>query len=199
MSHWIPQPAVALNAFDMDEKPNTQGNYEYSVGGKRFKMLSGGKIEGIDIVEAECLPEIVNKVVGRALMTRRGKLRSLVINSHGNIGRLRIGEGITMQNVHNLAPLNGKVERVYLTACLVGCDNEGFNFCNRIATIVNAIVFAPEDLQFLDHQKRISKFLTFRIDSFEGFVYEFKPNCSPIRNTRLSQPIDDEEERYIGL
>lgn len=199
MSHWIPQPAVALNAYDINEKPNAQGIYEYSVGGKRFKMLSGGKIEGIDIVEAECLPEIVNRVLGRALMTRRKKLRSLVINSHGNIGRLRIGEGITMQNVHNLAPLNGKVERIYLTACLVGCDNEGFSFCNRIATIVNATVFAPEDLQFPDHQKGISKFLTFRIDSFEGFVYEFKPNCAPIRNPRLSEPIDYDEQGYIGL
>jgi len=120
-------------------------------------------------------------------------LSDVVFNCHGNMNGVWVGgmeHGKTFMNkddlvhLHQVAPFG--IKRIWMTSCRSAEDANGQAFCWRMAKITKAKVIASNKSQEVGATEAIKlKTMTYmpgyRIDDFEGDVYEFHPDGATVR------------------
>ena len=123
---------------------------------------------------------VMRNVASVARAAPKGKLVSLVINSHGCGARIGIGKGIDRSNASAVfSHVRGLISgAIYIVACRVaemnGAAGDGNLLCCEICKTSDAYVYAPTASQ---HVGDIDSFLLGygEIDDYEGTVYLYKP------------------------
>ncbi|MEP6850965.1 MAG: hypothetical protein ABI999_19060 [Acidobacteriota bacterium] len=163
----IEQPAMALN----DTRGTTTVNMQINR----------------TIQPEEGVTDILQKVVVAAKGTTDGKLKSLVLECHGQPGQLIMGAGIDRSLVDRFSMLvvNKKplVETIYLRSCLVaridgpGSMSDGNLFCSAIAKNAKCTVVASTAIQSQrSYKKSQGESLPYgMLDEFEGTVLFYGP------------------------
>lgn len=146
----------------------------------------------------------INGLVGDILNASNITISSLLIMCHGSPGGLQLClEGLRLQGMGVLAPLNGMVENIVLYSCSVagrgGMSNVGERFCESMASVTGASVFAADVTQYYRSRHRlsawdgshlVSKLAPINFGGWEGNLYEFRPNASPI--FIISNPVSEQ-------
>jgi hypothetical protein len=169
----LPTPSMALNAWNM-----TGWGYP------RYKLWNSWMM-----AESETLDHIVGWVGEVAKAAPGGKLRCLVVNSHGSCGRARLSKPVALDksNADEFAPLKGKIDHILISACSVigvkpgedGFWNDpGVEMSRALARATGARVYASNETQSMD--------VTYvllgghgDIDGFEGYVLCMPPSGQP--------------------
>ena len=164
----IEEPAAVLN--------------DMRVGG-HFRMSRSIKVRKDDTRD-----NIVGCVATLAAGTPGGRLKSLVLNSHGLPGYLIMGEGFWQPHTKMFERWSGLVDTIWITACriasrcppegdlpddLKGEMGDGYQFCRQMATSARCNVIASLAAQDVPLHSRIPDGT---IDAFEGTVLCFKPS-----------------------
>lgn len=191
----IPQPAIAINAFDKDEKPNSKGEYDYSVPDCRYKMKLGGD----DINQKQDLRNVLGNVKAIA-EANGGKIKALVINCHGSPGSLWIGnDRITIYNVNLFSIIQDKFDEIYITACGVAWGFTGTTFCKQLSRLTNAIIHASMQDQEGEPINVFRKKLRNKIDPFEGPVYTHYPDGCIEKSIKYSGEYVESQANYSEM
>jgi hypothetical protein len=162
----LERPNMAVN----DPRTRTKG---YILGifddVRRFEMENTW-----DIAETETCQHILDWVAQHA--RKKGKLKHLVINCHGDAGTLNLGQGFDNTNVHLFAAWHGLIEKIWLTGCSVAFigtgGSDGNVFCSKMAKGVGCYVVAATETQ-CDIFKTFPKD---RLSSYEGLVLSYGPD-----------------------
>jgi hypothetical protein len=134
---------------------------------------------------------ILDAVATVAVGAPGGRLKSLVLNSHGVPGYLIMGEGFWEPHTDLFQRLVGVVDTIWITACriasrcgldpgyglpdtLKGQVGDGFEFCRDIAVNGRCNVVAS----MIDQDVPNHKIPPGYIDSYEGTVLCFRPEGS---------------------
>lgn len=145
------------------------------------------------------IAQSINEVAGSA---PGGRLRNLVINCHGEPGMLALGQIITRNDLRHFDILQGKIDTIYLLACLVGriinaewlqgnlppalshgnletmANNmDGNIFCSELARRVHCTVVASNEYQATGNGP--NPYGT--IDEFEGLVLWYGPGGNVVQ------------------
>jgi hypothetical protein len=150
----IPSPALAINDDRVDGHIRVQSNvHVYSNDSRQY---------------------ILNYVVNTARATPGGRLKSLVLNCHGQPGCLIMGEGFWAEHTHLFQAWRGLVDTIWITACRIASrvpeprmpkkSSDGFLFCQQIAMNARCNVVASLHEQVVPN-KAIPEG---SIDNFEG-------------------------------
>lgn len=121
---------------------------------------------------------IIRKVATVARSAPGGKLKNLVLNSHGSPGRIHLGVGFSLYNVKMFADWAGLVEKIWIVACevatvrRVGTKTDGNAFCMAFAKAAKAYIVASTNEQIA-----INKIYPYgKIDGFEGLALCYAPS-----------------------
>ena len=111
-----------------------------------------------------------------------GKLSTVIFNAHGKPGKIKIGQGITRDDVTKFSRLKGLVDRIWIVACKVariagaGSITDGNYFCYRLAQESGAYVKASTATQTGITDLPIIDSIPFGyIDDWEGTVFRWRP------------------------
>jgi hypothetical protein len=166
----IDGPALALN--------------DVQVGG-HFHLTRNIKVHRDDSRE-----NLVGCVAAIAAGTPGGRLKNLVLNSHGVAGYLIMGEGFWAPHTKLFERWAGLIDNIWITACAIasrcaateyewpewlkkiGEPGDGYAFCREIAIRAHANVVASAANQETPNHNRIPEGY---IDAFEGMVLCFRP------------------------
>ncbi|MFA5122754.1 hypothetical protein [Zavarzinia sp.] len=158
----IEQPAMALNAHDISRK---------------YQMWNSW-----DLASDERVPHIFGWVGQVAAGAAGGKLKNLIINCHGQPGRLLLGVGgVVRSNVGWFRQWRGKVDKIWLTACRPGFiqdpgqPSDGNLFVGEMAKAANCYVVASTETQWFQSNRT---YPFGQIDTFEGLVLSYAPDGS---------------------
>lgn len=163
----LEEPALALN--------------DIRVGGK-VKMSRTLLIRQDDKRE-----NIIEAVANYAASKPGGRLRNLVLNSHGVPGYLIMGEGFWAPHTNLFKRWEGLVDNIWVMACQIasriplapgsrlpdwckGTVGDGYHFCRNMAIGAHANVIASLNTQVVPSVKIAPG----SIDSFEGMLLCFK-------------------------
>jgi hypothetical protein len=163
----IAEPAVALN--------------DHRVGG-RIRMS-----QNLHIRQDDSRQNIIGAIATGAAGTQGGRLKSVVLNSHGVPGYLLMGEGFWRPHTEMFQKLNGLVDNIWMTACriasrggltpgerlppnLKGQIGDGYHFCRNIAMNARCNVIASMNDQDVPN-RRIPDGC---VDAYEGALLCFK-------------------------
>jgi hypothetical protein len=137
----IPQPAMALNAaaapgsYEMHNSMTVDTNYDPDA--------------------------LMGWVADVAKGAPGGRLRALVIRSHGACGYIALGNGIKAAQAKAFAKINGLVDDIFVVGCRVaGTEKrsrgyvEGMTLCFELAKQSGAFVFASSANQAIDEKLR---------------------------------------------
>ncbi|HQU84694.1 MAG TPA: DUF4347 domain-containing protein [Pyrinomonadaceae bacterium] len=162
----IEQPALAVHSHD--------------VPGYKYKMDYTVKLDASATIETVVMQVLISaKKAG-------GKLKNLVINSHGSPGHLYVGENNTI-NFNNLSrfrvtnitqPL---IDRIWIVACEVAgyhrqIVNLGFPFCSELAKAAGCEVVASNRSQYVNPGFYLRFCPKNHIDNYEGEVWLWDKN-----------------------
>lgn len=150
----IPGPSLAINDDRVDG---------------HFRLQSNLKVYSNDTRQF-----ILNYVVNQARAAQGGRLKSLVLNCHGQPGCLIMGEAFWADHTHMFQAWRGLVDTIWITACRVASrvpelkmrhkSGDGFLFCQKIAMNAKCNVVASLNDQVVPG-KAIPEGT---IDNFEG-------------------------------
>jgi len=172
----VPQPSMALNAWNMTGTWFPQ-----------YKMWNSWTLGDDEMVD-----HIVGWIGEVAKGAPGGRLKCIVINSHGSCGRARLSKPYALDpsTTSKWAPLKGLVRHILITACdVVGVkqgennkfwNDPGVKLLYGLAQATGARVYASNVDQSMD----VSYFVFTKIlrggegdiDSFEGSVLSIPPN-----------------------
>lgn len=187
----IPQPALALNSHNVPP-PN-------------YRMWNTGIVD-----EHKSPLEIITWIRSIASSAPGGVLRAVILNAHGfaingQLGYgISLGTGIDYRHVDLFSQLQGKVEKIYITACgaghissthTPGGAGDGHYFLSSIARNAQAIVIASTELQGAP-----SSIPRYHIDNFEGLmvVYDHLGHFAGSARYRSMWPNPNNPSTYYG-
>ena len=158
----VPYPHMVLNS--------------HNVPGVEYKMWNTWKV-----AESTTVDQMVEWVAKVARGAPSGRLSTLIFNSHGKPGCIRIGQKITLEHVEKFKIFKQEklVDRVWIVACSVariksaGQITDGNYFCYRLAQESGAFVRAGSASQ-MGHL--IVDIPYGHIDDWEGTVYTWDPD-----------------------
>lgn len=107
-----------------------------------------------------------------------GKLKAMVMNSHGSPAHLYMGTGIGWPEIPLFASLSGLVDEIYIVACEVVSftgPRDGNLFCGAIAKATGSNVYAS------NHTQNTGLYISIpfgKIDGYEGKVWKWHPDGS---------------------
>lgn len=149
----------------------------HNVPGTRYKMWNTWSVPKTTAVE-----HMVDWIATVADNAPDSYLQTLIFNSHGEPGKIKLGEGITRNHVEMFRKLKGKVGRIWIVACNVarikeaGSMTDGNWFCYRLAQETGAYVTAASATQMGQWDFRFIDELPYGyIDDWEGTVYKWNP------------------------
>src|SRR5262245_9384023 len=156
----VPYPHMVLNS--------------HNVPAPDYKMYNSWKVEKGTSVEA-----MISNIAAVARHAPGGRLSTLIFNSHGEPGRIKIGAHITRADVakFNVLKSESLVDRIWVVACRValidggGSDTDGNYFCYRLAQESGAFVRASTDYQKIMDIPFYDDVPYGYIDEWEGDVY----------------------------
>src|SRR5262249_12362720 len=128
----LEEPHMAINSKDFTE---------------RYQMWNSWN----DVDSSVTREKIIKWVATVAKGAPGGKLKHLVINSHGSLTHIQIGEGFGPSDVKLFSAWAGLVDKLWLNACSVGritASADGNMFLYNIATNAPGNVAASPDTQF---------------------------------------------------
>lgn len=166
----VPYPHMALNS--------------HNSAGPDYKMWNTWKVP-----KSTSVSHMVEWIAKVARSAPGGSLSTLVINSHGEPGKIKIGQGITRDDVEKFAILKADnlVERIWIVACKVakigeaGSITDGNYFCYRLAQEAGVFVKAGSASQMSAWNLPLVDNVPFGfIDDWEGTVYTWNPKGAPI-------------------
>ena len=118
--------------------------------------------------------QIAARIFAVAVTAPGGKLKSVVLNAHGGPGKIKLGVGITQENLLHFSILKGVVSEIWIIACSVaasGTVRDGQSFCSEFAKTTGSYIFAGVSKQMsyplLPHGY---------IDDMEGLVFCWSPS-----------------------
>lgn len=157
----VPYPHMALNSHD--------------VPGIEYKMMNTWKVP-----QSTTVDQMIEWIAKVARGAPGGCLSTLIFNSHGEPGRIKIGQHITREHVGKFAVFKneGLVERIWIIACKVarigkaGSIEDGNYFCYRLAQEAGTFVKAGSANQTPHY---IFDVPYGHIDDWEGTVYSWNP------------------------
>ena len=163
----VPFPHMCLNA--------------HNAPGENYRMWNTDTVPASKSVE-----EMVDQIVQIAKSAPGGSLRTLIFNSHGSPGRIRIGQHVTRADVDagKFEPiyLGRLVKEIWIIACRVaaikeaGTMSDGNYFCYRLAQETGAYVTAGSTFQWAYPSLPLVHWLPVgHIDDWEGTVYKWNP------------------------
>lgn len=165
----VPFPHLVLNS--------------HNVPGEEYEMLYTWKVP-----ESTSVTQMVDYIKTRAEIcaeTFEGKLETVIFNAHGKPGKIKIGHGITRNDVMNFDTLKGLVGKIWIVACDVAhikkaaTITDGNWFCYRLAQESGAYVKASSNTQNVPYPD-LSPVIDFMpngcIDDWEEPVFEWDPS-----------------------
>lgn len=164
----LSDPSLALHSFD--------------VPGYKYRMWQTRKLS-----KYTNPTDIVNEIMWAIDNSPEMYLDNVVINCHGNPGRLYIGAKekylktsdtdvtINIGNVGVFAPLKkkGKLGTIWLVACKVAKGADGSNFCAEMARAAGCNVVGADKIQRVNFGFYLQSCPDHCIDKFEGTAYRF--------------------------
>ena len=100
---------------------------------------------------------------------------NLMIYCHGDSGYLQIcAEGLTVANIHKLAPLKPYFDEVSIHACLVAKGQKGRTFCTKLAGVLIAWVTGAVALQYNTGVQTLYGFIDNK--KYDGDYYIHQPS-----------------------
>lgn len=168
----VPFPHMALNAHDVPPPD--------------FLMLNTWKVAQTDTVD-----HIVGWVQKVAVGMSGGRMATLIFNAHGSPGKIHIGQGIGLNDLHKFQPWKTEkgplIKEIWIVACRVaGKDKfvsggpDGESFCKDLALATGSLVTAAIRKQYT----RMGKIPIGHIDEWEGEVRTYDENG----NKTIHQP-----------
>jgi hypothetical protein len=169
------------------ERPNMAVNDKRVAGGctyRRFQMWNTWDIDATETRE-----HIVEWVATVARGATGGKLKHLVLSSHGLPANLQLGQGFDQSHVPLFAAWAGLIEKIWLPNCLIARipepalkaqldhDHPGVKisdgnvFCSELAKTVHCYVVAATE----DQCETPADVPTDMMTSFEGLVLSYGP------------------------
>jgi hypothetical protein len=132
---------VYLNSHDFPESMYTRHTHGASI----FTTVDTRDIRTVRATEDMLVSDMVHAILNDRVLEPQISMQAqavsyrpaiqersiwrLIINSHGNVGRIAVGEGLSISNVHHLAelrpyftPLSAGGHGVLIDACLVASD-----------------------------------------------------------------------------
>ncbi|HEX7815918.1 hypothetical protein [Dyella sp.] len=163
----IEQPAMVLNAVTSPR-----------IG--RLQMWNSWDVSG-----ATTARQIIDWVATVARGAEGGKLKNLVIHSHGIPGAILIGQGFNRNNVGLFSGLSGLVDKIWLVACRPAyidpscntttgtgvCVSDGNMFVSAMARAASCYVVASTETQTELNQTYPFGVIT----TYEGLVLSYGP------------------------
>ena len=107
-------------------------------------------------------------------------LETLILNAHGEPGKIKLGQNITRKEVKEFRRLRGLVKRIWIVACEVakmqnpGTITDGNWFCYRLAQEAKAKVKASAAVQYAFPNLYVVDFVPWGcIDDWQPPVYRW--------------------------
>lgn len=154
----VPFPHMVLNAHDVPPPD--------------YDMFNSWKV-----AQSESVDHMLDWIATVAKGAPNGKLATLIFNSHGQPGKILIGQGIDLNSLKSFSKLKGLVLQIWIIACTVS-KGSGFGriFCGDMAKASGAYVTAAVRNQSTG---QTAKFPYGMVDEWEGEVYMFNPDGEP--------------------
>ena len=138
-----------------------------------------------NVTTTETVAHMLSWVAQVARSAPGGKLRNLVFRCHGGPASLQMGAGINRSHTAQFRAWRGLVDKIWMSACLVGrvvpgtggnpgpASGDGNMFCAEIARAAHCHVVASTELQVIG-TNRILPYGC--LDTFEGLVQSWSPS-----------------------
>lgn len=158
--------------------------HSHDVPGHRYQMMFTW-----NLLPKATPQQIVNWILyakGGYFGARRNRLENVIINCHGEAGKLYIGgecnPAFEIYDVHYFSALRGlNIGTIWLVACQVSNQKGvatggiGKDFCTALAQYAGCDVIASADTQYVNVSFYVRGCPWGCIDGFEGLTYRFKP------------------------
>ena len=155
------------------------------------KRISWSKIQmwnTWDVEVTDTRDHVIDWVASVARSSPTGRLKNVVINSHGLPAYVQIGQGFDRSQTNMFSQWSGLVEKVWFIACLVAripppdmasdlhlkyptlATGDGNLFCSAIAKAAHCYVVAPTE-----EQRNRGGYGAGQMPTFEGLVLSYGP------------------------
>ena len=146
--------------------------------GEEYEMLFTWKVP-----KSTSVKQMVSRIRTNAKVCKKTmgtRLQTLILNAHGEPGKIKLGQYITRNDVREFRRLRGLVKRIWIVACEVamikkaGTITDGNWFCYRLAQEARAKVKASGAVQYSYPNLYVVDFVPWGfIDDWEQPVYRW--------------------------